>query len=115
MADLQPVQRDDNNLVITQLQDNTHYAPFGAKDTDVQMYNDETVWGTLHDFFQEWQAFKDTWNDFITNAKFMQYQTKNDNYVPATSVKLFFECANNQTVSPSNTTDETTNNEETGA
>lgn len=74
-----------------------YFAPFGVDDENVQIYiktldeNDNyifTEWGTLRDFFQEWVNFKNTWNDFITNGKFMQYSSTEP---ISDSVKLLFE------------------------
>lgn len=90
--------------VITSIQQGDVYAPFGMKGTDILIYSDEQtseVWGTLQDFFEEWVAFKKTWNDFVTNAKFIQYEHTNiadaDDingtkvYAPDFGVKMLFE------------------------
>ena len=92
MAD--PIQDGSgNNLVITELRQGDNYIPFGAKDKDIQMYNsNDEIAGSLHDFFQEWQAFKTIWNDFIANGKFMQYNTETP---ISNNVKLLFEINNN--------------------
>ena len=77
-----------------------YFAPFGVNDENVRLFyttsddiNAEYIeWGTLRDFFQEWLSFKNTWNNFITNGKFIQYSNENP---ISNNVKLLFEINDN--------------------
>ena len=74
------VQINNTGAVINQLQQGENYVPFGVNDEDVQIYikiqDGDNIsyqeWGSLRDFFEEWINFKNTWNDFITNADFIK-------------------------------------------
>lgn len=89
------------DAVITQLEQNEWYAPFGADSDQIIIYKPITdteavkeTWGTLQDFFEEWQNFKNAWQDFMENGKFLQYEHTDKNsesYDPNFKVKMLFE------------------------
>lgn len=63
--------------VIKQIEQQTgdndkNFVPFSVDDKNVQIYttinNEDSPWGTLRHFFQEWKNFKDIWKNFIDNA-----------------------------------------------
>ncbi len=73
------------------IDDNTIFAPFGVDDENVKIFvldssNKLQEWGSLRDFFAEWQAFKTAWSDFMGTGNFLQTQKAE----PSNSVKLWF-------------------------
>ena len=90
---------DSKLAVITRLQktttsnDNTsdptiYYAPFGVDDKNVQIYNNNTKWGSLRNFFTEWLNFKKIWQNFIHEAVFYQYGSEEPK---SNNVKIWFQ------------------------
>lgn len=97
MADQQIKIDEDTYAVINQIQQtisgNTVFAPFGVDDQNVQIYNGDTKWGSLRNFFQEWSNFKNVWNHFLTYGKFIQYGKSMPTH---NSVKVWFDTSDNQ-------------------
>lgn len=97
----EPVRKTDNDdkpLVASRIEQNNEYIPFGVNDEDVQMYDSNgTASGSLRDFFQEWQLFKQAWQDLVQDspAAFVNYGTntpgQNNSSTINSKVKVWFD------------------------